>query len=485
MAITTQFASLTRPGVFISEGTAGYRVLEIASHTAIYMVVSGTNGPYNDPTLCTSLLDFTNQFGGSLSEAAVRMLFRNDPRAVFYAVRAAISPQFAVTIDDALSPSYTVTINGTDVTYVSVGGDTVQDIAAGLIAAINADAIAATVTASPGDSDDTVRIRLDVTDPLDLTVTVAAGNATATDETGTTLKALDYVSAIENTFDHEEDWPQGFLLAPEAFQNLTNETDRLIVGTSLEALASDPAYDWVALVDCGPDHDTVAKVQTEHERYVTPEGHTSAYAPYLLDLEGLEVPASAAICAIATTRFREEGYQQPMAGAKYPIKGVTDVTHRFGNTEQSVLNPLGINLVRYLRNKGVVAWGMRTRSNDEFYTFTHTRVIMNVLNGTLRSGFDNDLFTSVDGQGVQLARIEETARSVCNRMWIGRALFGENAADAYEVKCDFENNLADDLEQGNVVLQVWVAPSPAIEKLLILTRRVPIGQVQSAADSNT
>jgi len=482
MAVSTQFANLTRPGVFLQEETAGYRVLTIASHSAIYAIVSGTTGPYHEPTLVTNAVDFANQFGGSPSEAAIRLLFRNDPRAVVYAVRAALSPQFEIEVDAAVATNYTLTINGEDVTYAATAQDDTADIALGLIDAINISPIATTVTAFEAPTADSLRIRLDNPNPLTLTVTVESGGLTPAEITGTDLRASDYISAIERTFDIEEDWAQGFLICPEAFQRLNSSTDRLAVGLSMEALASDPAFDWVALIDTGAtEYDTVAKIQTEGQRYATPQGHSSFYGPYVIDLENTLVPVSPAIAAIATTRYREQGFQQPPAGSTYPIKGVLDVARRFGNTEQSVLNPLGINLIRYLRNKGVVVWGMRTRASNPFYTFVHTRVIMNVLNGTLRAGFDDDLFTSIDGQGIQLARIEETAYSVCNRLWLGRALFGATPAEAFEVRCDFTNNLADDLEQGNIALEVWVAPAPAAEKLLVLTRRVAIGQVQASA----
>jgi phage tail sheath protein FI len=304
---------------------------------------------------------------------------------------------------------------------------------------------------------------------------------TVTDATPVAVTAADFISAIEQSFDYEEDWPQGFLISPEAFQHLTLATDRLAVGSAMENLAADENFDWKSLVDCGSDHSTVALVQTDGQQYVSPQGHTAFYAPYVKDLEGNIIPCSAAIAGMATKRFSEQGYHQPMAGARYPLQGVIDVDVRFGNQDQSVLNPLGINLVRSLRNIGVVSWAMRTRSSDTFYRFTVTRVIMNVLNGTLRRAYNFDLFNSIDGRGVQLARMEETARAVCRRMWISKALYGNTEAEAFEVRCSAANNDEDQLENGNVLVEVWAAPSPAVEKVLINSFRTRIGQVQESA----
>lgn len=390
--VNLAFANLNRPGVFIQESQGGYRNLTIANFQAVYMFGTSASGTTNEPTLVTSVSDFTNQFGTSPSTKAVKLFFRNNSQGILYFVKVATG------VDDA-------------------------------------------------------------------------------------AQATNYVSAIESTFDYEEDWPQGFIIAPEAFETLDLATQRLAVANAMHTLAADKNYDWFAILDCAPTTDTVSELQTEAATYVAPQGHSAYYAPHLVDLEGQIVAPSAAIAGIATRRFREEGFHQPFAGAKYPIAGVLDVAVKYGNQEQETLNPLGVNLIRNLRNKGVVCWAMRTRSADSFYRFVNTRIVMNVLNGTLRRGFDFDLFSAIDGQGVLLSRIEETARAVCDQLWRGKALFGNDPSEAYQVVCSFENNDGNQLEQGNVLVEVYVCPSPATERILINTVRVSIGQVQEAAEA--
>lgn len=476
---TNVFANFKRPGVRVVETTAGYRVLTIADFETIYVIGSATTGDYLTPTLIRSPTDFTNQFGGSPSEAAIKLLFRNNRRAIAYFIRTNIASQVEVTVAAITAEDYTLTVNGTVVTATILLTDTVTTARDKLVAAINASAAAAVVTAIPTATDKFV-VRGDAIATV-VTITETETNLTTATPNPTTPTAADYIYAIENTFDYEEDWPQGFLIAPQAFQLLTAQGDRLAVANAMEGLVSDENFDWCALIDCGSTIDTVAELQTERNLYASPQGHSHYYAPYVTDLEDGIVPPSAAIAGLTTKRFTEEGFHQPGAGAKYPLQGVKDVTVRYNNQDQEVLNPLGINLIRNLRNKGVVSWAMRTLSADTFYRFTVTRVIMNVLNGTLRRGFDFDLFSSIDGQGVLLSRIEETARAVCRRLWRSRALFGNSEAAAFEVVCNFENNPADELENGNVLVEVYVAPSPAVERILINTIRVPIGQVQDAA----
>lgn len=474
------FSNFTRPGVRVVEQTSGTRPTAIASHNSIYMIGSATTGSFYEPTLVRDVTDFTNQFGTSPSLNSVRLLFRNNRSALLYFVRAGISEQIRIVVNSAATGAYTLTINGTAVTYTSVVGDTTAIIAAGLISAINASAVSSAVVAIASTTANELFIR-GKTPSDDITAVVTVGAATSTDQTPTALIAADYVQAIESSFDYDEDWPQGFLICPQAFQTLTLASQRLAVGAAMENLAADENFDWKALVDCGPVHATVAQVQADGQQYNSPQGHSDFFAPYVIDLEGNTVPCSAGIAGLGTKRFSEQGFQQPMAGANYPMQGVTDVDVRFGNQDQSVLNPLGINLVRYLRNKGVVAWAMRSRSSDTFYRFSVTRVIMNVLNGTLRRAYDLDLFNSIDGRGVQLARMEETARAVCRRLWISKALYGNTEQEAFEVRCSADNNDPDQLENGNVLVEVWAAPAPAVEKVLVNTFRTTIGQVQASA----
>ena len=485
MTASTIFNSLLRPGVFLAETQGGSRTPELASFATVYMFGSGATGAFGTPTLCTSLADFTTKFGASASTTAVQLFFRNDRAGGLHFIRTRIAARSLITIDAATAGDLTVVINGVTVTVTVPDSQTVAQVASLLITTIAGSALAGIVTALTGTVAGTVNVFPN--DPaVALTVTSADDDVTLSDATPASLpNSTDYIYAIENAFDYDEEWPQGFVLAPEAFANLSVPAQRQAVGVALENLAANKDFDWFAVVDAGPGITTVAALLAEGQLYSTAQGHLGFYGPYVTNLEGVAVPVSAGVVGVATRRYRQEGFQEPFAGAKFPVRGVTDVVTRFSNTEQGVLNPEGVNLVRFLRNKGVVIWGMRTRSANSYYTFAHTRVILNVLNGTLRRAYDFDLFSAIDGQGVLLSRLKETADSVCRRLWRGRALFGSSEEEAFQVICNFENNDAADLENGNVLIEVYVAPVPALEKLLIRTVRVPIGQVQTAAAAST
>ncbi|MBD2457969.1 hypothetical protein H6G80_28380 [Nostoc sp. FACHB-87] len=100
------FANFLSPGVKVSESAQGYRNLEIASHSHVYMIGSGASGSFNTPTQVTSLADFTNVFGASPSTDEVKLFFRNNRRGILYFVRTQIAQRNEITISSAAAGAY-------------------------------------------------------------------------------------------------------------------------------------------------------------------------------------------------------------------------------------------------------------------------------------------------------------------------------------------------------------------------------------------
>ncbi|MBW4421193.1 MAG: phage tail sheath subtilisin-like domain-containing protein [Myxacorys californica WJT36-NPBG1] len=480
MVSSLSFANFKAPGTRIVESTSGSSILELTSFQTVYMFGYSTSGPSLTPTKVESLVDFTNQFPSSQSENSVKLFFRNNKYGILYFIRVPIAPKKTVKVDSISAGSYTLTIAGTAVTVSVTSENTKPEVVSLLVNAVNTAAgVSSLVTAYSNTATDELSI---VSDNLSTFTLTASGSMTVTTLSSTTPTASDYVYSFEHTFDIDDEYEQGFLICPEFFQAATNtQAQRTAVAASMEALASDKNFDWSTLIDCAPTTVSVSDLQTESQNYISPQGHSSYYSTYLIDLESQIVPPSAAIAAISTRRYREESFVQPAAGTKYPILGVLDVVTKYSNSDQEILNPAGINVIRNLRNKGIVAWSARTRATEPLYKQSVSRIIMNVINGTLRKGFDNQLFNSIDGQGVLLHRIEETARAVLRKLWIGGALFGNSEPEAFEVRCSFENNPNSELEVGNVLLEVYAATSPSVERILIASVKVPIGQVQQVA----
>jgi len=280
---------------------------------------------------------------------------------------------------------------------------------------------------------------------------------------------VDFVRSME--YATQVELPQGFLMAPEVFQNGT--VLHSAMATEMSALCEDQRLKWVAIVDCSPLANVaggyINKLRTEAGSITSPRGHMAYYAPYVLNLSNVLVPPSPAVVGVAIRRIRQEGFVQPPAGVSYPVYGMKAPQFNISEVEQGVLNPLGVNVVRNIRNKGNVIWAARTQSEQLLYRFITTRVIMNVLQGTLKGAYDSLLFLSIDGTGALFARIKGTTATICEDIRRAGGLYGATANEAYRVVCDMTNNTATDIQSGTVTVSVFVKVSPILEVLVVST----------------
>ncbi len=319
-------------------------------------------------------------------------------------------------------------------------------------------------------------------------------------------KAQDFVYAIEKGMS-DEYYAPGFLMAPEAYATLKYSADsdlasrseaigeRLKVTQTLVAAAEGrfgvtegiSNTQHVALIDCGGDVDNLSQAQDELDTIKRTVGsfygHAAFYAPYLKNLNDRFVPASPFVAGAACSRFINEGFQQPPAGARYPLRGVVDLKFKITAQQQEVTYALGLNPIRSLPNRGIVVWGARTLSSSPLFRFVNTRVILNVLIDVMNRSFDDILFESIDSAGTVYSRVKSVANQVLNQFFLQGALFGGRPEQAYLVICGNSNNSAALLEQGTVRMDAYVATSPTLERLAITIVRTPVGQVSLLSDS--
>lgn len=319
-------------------------------------------------------------------------------------------------------------------------------------------------------------------------------------------RAQDFVYAIEKGMSGDYYAP-GFVFAPEAYSELSFSADsdlasrneaaneRLKVTQSLIAAAEGrfgttegiTNTQHMALIDCGGDIDNVSEAQDELnliKRVVgVPFGHGAFFAPHLKNLDDRFVPASPFVAGIACSRYVNEGFQQPPAGSRYPLRGVTDVKFKITAQQQEVTYALGLNPIRSLPNRGIVVWGSRTLSGSPLFRFVNTRVILNALIDVMNRSFDDILFEGIDSAGTVYSRVSSIATQVLNQFYNQGALFGSQPEQAYLVVCGDSNNTPALLENGTVRMDAYVATSPTLERLAVTIVRTPLGQVSLLSDS--
>lgn len=236
----------------------------------------------------------------------------------------------------------------------------------------------------------------------------------------------------------------------------------------------------------------------ESQNYSTTQGFLAYYAPYVLNDVGVYVPPTPFVTGLALRRYRDEiaGFKLPPAGAKYNLAGARGVEVEITTGMQNVSNPYGLNALRQLPGYSntdpdtgitygpVFVWGSRTRINpanaeQALYKFVNTRVIMNVIYGTLRNALDGQIFNIIDGRAVTFNQIRTlVSNTIYSNFYIPGALFGASASDAFDVIVDDRNNPASALENGLVNVQVFVVPVPTLERIEIDLLRVSIGSIK-------
>lgn len=233
--------------------------------------------------------------------------------------------------------------------------------------------------------------------------------------------------------------------------------------------------------------DNVNRLSSDSQRYFNPFGFIAFYGPYIQNASGQWIPPSSYVAGVAIRRYRAEGYQFPPAGVKYQLADAVGTQIPINSAQQNLLNPEGCNAIRSLPgypSSAVFIWGGRTRVNSKdaqqrLFQFVNTRVILNVVYGSLRNAFDSQIFNIIDGFGVAFNQIISVGNSVLNQLYTRGALYGSRPSEAFQVICDNRINPPASLENGIINAKVFVTPVPTLERIEIDLIRVAIGQMQN------
>jgi phage tail sheath protein FI len=130
-----------------------------------------------------------------------------------------------------------------------------------------------------------------------------------------------------------------------------------------------------------------------------------------------------------------------------------DITRR----EQDLLNPNGINALRYFPGRGQRVWGARTLSSDSNWRYVNVRRIFTFIEKSIDEGTQWVVFEPNDQQ--LWARVRQTIRNFLETQWRNGVLEGRTADEAFFVACDRGVTMSqDDIENGRLICEVGIAP---------------------------
>lgn len=143
------------------------------------------------------------------------------------------------------------------------------------------------------------------------------------------------------------------------------------------------------------------------------------------------------------------------APANEVVRGAIRLERDINQAQQQVLNPLGINCLRFFPGRGYRVWGARTTSSDPEWKYVNVRRYFIFLEHSIDRSTQWVVF---EPNGERLwSNVRATVSSFLYNQWVSGALLGANPEEAYFVRCDRSTMTQDDLDNGRLICLVGVA----------------------------
>lgn len=192
----------------------------------------------------------------------------------------------------------------------------------------------------------------------------------------------------------------------------------------------------------------------------SPGGYTALYFPWIVMIDpvsGKKVtqPPSGHIAGVWARVDATRGVHK--APANEPIQGAIDLVRRVSRGEQEVLNPAGVNCIRYFPGEGIRVWGARTKAPEASeYRYVNVRRLTNMIKESVADGTRWVVFEPNDH--TLWKSIRRDIGAFLTNVWRDGALLGTTPQQAFFVKCDEETNPPEVRDAGQVVTLIGIAP---------------------------
>jgi phage tail sheath protein FI len=173
-------------------------------------------------------------------------------------------------------------------------------------------------------------------------------------------------------------------------------------------------------------------------------------APALIDL-----PPSGYAAGIYARSDIERGVHK--APANEVVLGITKFLENVTYDRQSVLNPEGINALRFFEGRANRIWGARTMSSDPEWKYVNVRRLFNYLEASIDRSTQWAVFEPNNER--LWANIRQSIEDFLLVVWQSGALMGDKPEQAFFVRCDRTTMTQNDLDNGRLICLIGVAPT--------------------------
>jgi phage tail sheath protein FI len=167
----------------------------------------------------------------------------------------------------------------------------------------------------------------------------------------------------------------------------------------------------------------------------------------------LMLPPSGFVTGIYARSDIERGVHK--APANEVVRGLTRFEANINKARQDVLNPEGVNCLRFFEGRGSRVWGARTISSDPEWKYVNVRRLFIYIEHSIDKGTQWAVFEPNNRR--LWDNIRHTVEDFLLVLWRDGALLGDKPEDAYFVRCDRTTMTQNDLDNGRLICLVGVA----------------------------
>ena len=207
--------------------------------------------------------------------------------------------------------------------------------------------------------------------------------------------------------------------------------------------------DCFAILDPPPALD-IAGIRAFRTRLTSP--YAALYYPWL-NVDGAEIAPSGHIAGIYARSGRAQGVHK--APANEEILGITKLAREVSNSDQALLNPQGINALRFFTGHGNRVWGARTLWPNSEWRYVNVRRYFTYLERSIEQGTQWVVFEPNNEQ--TWANVQASVSDFLVNEWRNGALMGVKPDEAFFVKCDRTTMTQNDLDNGRLICLIGVA----------------------------
>lgn len=166
------------------------------------------------------------------------------------------------------------------------------------------------------------------------------------------------------------------------------------------------------------------------------------------------LPPSGFVSGIFARNDIERGVHK--APANEVLRLAKNLEVNINKAQQEVLNPDGINVLRFFEGRGYRVWGARTTTSDPEWKYMNVRRYFAYLERSIERGTQWAVF---ENNGRTLwSNIQSTIADFLFTEWKEDRLAGATPDEAFFVRCDRSTMTQNDIDNGRMICLIGVAP---------------------------